>query len=448
MKKICKYALIAALSISLSNCANGDDYGTPNLNADCVTLVPTVTINDLSNAPVGDIVNVTTDEIFEGYVVSSDEGGNFYKAVSIVSTDNTKAISISLDSYNLYNRFEPGRKVYVNLNGLDYQNANTYTVGLNVGKQYEASNGLRIGRIDNVYIDDAVKVSCDKVNEDQLVKHLTIAQAKSDQYLNQLIEIDGAQFTDASLGHNYYSEGLLAYATATAVDHIVTDSDGSTMIVRVSSYVNFGHLPIPTGNGKIRGVMTKYNSTYQFMIRTQDDVQFDGTRLNPSIENFESYTQNANTFDAYQNIKVLGTNDWYVGSYNGNKYIQARKGNNSTATKIFFVMPYDFNTYTRVSFQSLFGYMSQVTGPIMKVYYSTNFDANNPTANLVDITNSFTYSDHTGTGWATAFTNSGTHTFTGMSGQGHIILAYDVATTSNSTAESRPGIQLDNIKFE
>mgnify|MGYP006354660949 CR=1 FL=1 len=34
MKKILKYALIAAISISLSNCANGDDYGTPNLDAD------------------------------------------------------------------------------------------------------------------------------------------------------------------------------------------------------------------------------------------------------------------------------------------------------------------------------------------------------------------------------------------------------------------------------
>lgn len=448
MKKICKYALIAALSISLSNCANGDDYGTPNLNADCITLVPTVSMDDLHNAPLNDIINVTTDEIFEGYVVSSDEGGNFYKAVSIVSTDNTKAISISLDSYNLYNRFEPGRKVYVNLNGLDYQKANSYTVGLNVGKQYEASNGLRIGRIDNVYIDEAVKVSCDKVNEDQLVKNLTIAQAKSDQYLNQLIEIDGAQFTDASLGYNYYSDDLLAYATATAVDHIVTDSDGSTMVVRVSSYVNFGHLPIPSGNGKIRGVMTKYNSTYQFMIRTQDDVQFNGPRLNPTIENFESTTQNQNTFSNYLNIKVLGTNDWFAGVFSGNRYLQARKGNNSTATKIFFVMPFDFNTHTKVSFQTLYGYMSQTTGPIMKVYYSTNFDANNPTANLVEITNSFTYSDHTGTNWASAFTNSGVHTFSGMSGQGHIIFAYDVATTSNSTAESRPGIQLDNIKFE
>src|SRR5690606_19858517 len=125
-----------------------------------------------------------------------------------------------------------------------------------------------------------------------------------------------------------------------------------------------------------------------------------------------------------------------------------RKGSSSGATQIFFVMPFDFDTFTKVSFKSLYGYMSLTSTPIMKVYYSTNFDSNNPTANLVEITSSFTFSNYTGTGWASSFTNSGAHTFSGMSGQGHIIFAYDVATTSTTSAETRPAIQIDNILFQ
>ena len=137
-----------------------------------------------------------------------------------------------------------------------------------------------------------------------------------------------------------------------------------------------------------------------------------------------------------------------MGTFSGNKYLQARKAASSGATKIFFAMPFDFDTYTKFSFKSLYGYMSQTTTPIMKVYYSTSFDSANPTANLVDITSSFAYSNHTGTGWAPGFTNSGPYTFTAMSGQGHIIFAYDVATTSDGNAESRPAIQIDNILFQ
>ena len=111
-------------------------------------------------------------------------------------------------------------------------------------------------------------------------------------------------------------------------------------------------------------------------------------------------------------------------------------------------MPYNFDMHTKVSFKTLYGYMSQTSTPIMKVYYSTNFNSANPTANLVDITSSFTFSNHTGTGWASTFTNSGVHTFTGMSGQGHIIFAYDVAATSTTNAETRPGAQIDNIVFQ
>ena len=444
MKKILKYALIAAISISLSNCANGDDYGTPNLDADCVSLTTTATINDLNNNTVAEqFYNIDTDEIIEGYVVSSDEGGNFYKTVSIVSTDNTTGLAIALDAYNLYNRFEPGRKVYINLNGLDYQRATSYTNGLNIGKVYQANNGPRIGRIDNVFIDDAVKVSCDKVNEDQLVKHLTLDQAKNDQYLNQLIEIDAVQFTNRSLGHTYFDIALKAYAEATAIDHIITDTNGSTLIVRVSEFANFAHLDVPSGNGKIRGVMTKYGSTYQFMIRTAADVKFDGVRDNTTIENFESFMQDNSVFPNYLNIKVVGKNDWYVKTFGGNKYIQARKVAAANETIAYFAMPYDFNLFTKLSFQSLYGYMVGVTRQPLKVYYSTNFDQNNIAGStLVDITNSFALSDYTGSDWGT-FVNSGTHTFTGVSGQGHVIFAYQ-ADANNL----RPAVQVDNIKFE
>ncbi len=454
MKKISIYS-IAFVSALLAGCVNGDDYNSPDLSEKCTTLEVTKQVTDITGPALNNSPQLYADPrdaegnqtevgVIEAYVTSSDEGGNFYKSLSLVSVDGQKGFTIPVDSYNLYTKFEPGRKVYVRLDSL-YYNFRTQTASVELGNLY---NGNQIGRLSGVEFEKIIARGCDdqKIDEDLLVNHMTIAQAKNDANMHKLIEFDNVQFSDLSSGKKYFDPSVNNIGGAT--NHSITDEDGTTIDVRVSEFATFKSAIIPSGNGKIRGVLTKYNSGYQFMIRTLNDVKLDNPRLHPVIETFESYASSAATFPNYYNIKVLGTNDWFVGSFNSNKYLQARKGSGSNATKIFFVMPYDFNTFTKVSFQTLYGYMSQTTGPIMKVYYSTNFDQANPTANLVDITSSFTYSNHTGTGWAAAFTSSGIHTFTGVTGQGHIIFAYDVATTSTTNAETRPGIQIDNIRFQ
>jgi hypothetical protein len=323
-----------------------------------------------------------------------------------------------------------------------YFHFDSQTSSLEIGSLYEGS----VGRISGVEYKDAILRSCTKVDEETLVQHISLSDL-NDTYLHKLVEFDEVQFADISLGHTYHDEAL-SYIGATATNHSVIDAAGNSITVRNSAFATFASEEIPSESGKIRGVLTKYNGTFQLMLRTINDVKLTNARLNPAIENFESYATNTAVFPNYFNIKVQGTNDWYVGTYNGNKYLQARKGSSSGATKIFLAMPYNFDMHTKVSFKTLYGYMSLTTTPIMKVYYSTNFNSSNPTANLVDITNSFTFSNHTGTGWASAYTNSGIHTFTGISGQGHIIFAYDVATTSTSSNETRPGVQIDNILFQ
>jgi len=436
-----KLVLTTAVLASLFGCVNGDDYGTPDLSNDCVNIAATKSVQDIATLANSSAQQYTNSDFIEAYVTSSDEGGNFYKSISFVSVDGAKGFTMPVDSYNLYTEFEPGRKVTINMKDR-YFHFDSQISSLEIGSLYEGS----VGRISGVEYKDAILRSCDKVDEETLVQHITLSDI-NDTYLHKLVEFDEVQFANASLGHTYHDEAL-SYVGATATNHSVIDAFGNSITVRNSAFATFATEEIPSENGKIRGVLTKYNGTFQLMLRTLNDVKLTNPRLNPTIENFESYANNTAVFPNYFNIKVLGTNDWYVGTFSGNKYLQARKAASSGATKIFFVMPFDFDTYTKFSFKSLYGYMSQTTTPIMKVYYSTSFDSANPTANLVDITSSFAYSNHTGTGWAPGFTNSGLHTFTGMSGQGHIIFAYDVATTSDGTAESRPAIQIDNILFQ
>ena len=61
-----------------------------------------------------------------GYVVSSDEGGNFYKQLIIQDTPEnpTAAISIQVDKNPMFTQYEFGRKVFIKLNGLSVGKSN------------------------------------------------------------------------------------------------------------------------------------------------------------------------------------------------------------------------------------------------------------------------------------------------------------------------------------
>lgn len=191
-----KLVLTTAILASLTGCVNGDDYGTPDLSNECVTIAKTKEVTDITSIATSAAAQyTTTDNIdyIEAYITSSDEGGNFFKSISMVSTDGLTGFSMPVDNYNLYTEFEPGRKVTIKLDKNRYFNRQFGSTVL--GSSF--NNG--VGRISSIEYKDVILRSCDKVDEAELVNHLTIAQAKNDQNLNKLIEFNAVQFTDASL---------------------------------------------------------------------------------------------------------------------------------------------------------------------------------------------------------------------------------------------------------
>jgi len=295
MKKI-QFILTAAFIATLSGCVNSDEYDAPNLSNECVTIAKTKEVVDITSTSTSTATAYTQDDIIEAYVTSSDEGGNFFKSISFVSTDGAVGFSMTIDNFNLFNEFEPGRKVSVKMLNRYYNLQHSSTV---IGSSY--NNG--VGRVSGVEYKNVILRSCDKVDENTLVNNLTIAQAKNNQMLNKLIEFDNVQFTDASAGKKYYDPSVNSIGGAT--NHLITDLEGNTIIVRVSEYASFAGNIIPNGSGKIRGVLTKFNNDFQFMIRTIGDVQLTNPRISPFFE--ETFTTNWNN---WTKISVLGSQVW------------------------------------------------------------------------------------------------------------------------------------------
>lgn len=444
-----KSSLIALMAgVALTSCVNDDDYGVPEMGC--------IETNLVANKDPQDIVATSTvqlyeeNDVIEAYVVSSDEGGNFFKSISLQTLDGSFGFSVPVDATSTFINFEPGRKVFIKLQN---QYVDMYNGSLRIGSIFVDSDGdAMVGRIPEAQYTSVLNRSCTVVSEEDLVKELTIEEALSDEHLNTLIDLQNVQFTEAALGNNYYdADNVVGGAT----NHYLTDAEGNTIIFRTSSFASFAGSPVDPDNGTVRGVLTKFGSDYQFMARTEDDIMLTEDRMDIDLaapivgesitfglfnENFESYAANNRNFPNAVNDPVEGTRYWEVKAFGGNKYIQMTSfGGTAEANRSLYIIPVDFTTASSISFETKAGYDN---GSVLKVYYSNDYipgsDVN--TATLVDITSEFTIPSGPSNGYATNFTNSGAYNFT-ETGNGFIIFEY----VGNGNGGPTTTMQIDNI---
>lgn len=438
MKKIIlKSGLLLSLSIALfSGCASDDHYTTPKDTLVTYELTTTRTVESVNTAATGTPVAFTTEDIIEAYVTSSDEKGTFYKSISFqtIPTDGSNPIgfSVPINVTTLYGEgFIPGRKVYIKLNGL--YSAIVYG-SMQIGSLY---NGT-IGRISEFEWKDHLFPSATVVAESEMVRTLSLAAAYTNAVQNTLVELDNVQFSDGSINRKYYDIDSGGGAT----NHMLTSAaGGSEQIIRFSSFAPFTLKQVPTGSGKIRGVLTKYNTDFQFIVRYESDIKLTAPRFdtNPPVggtalvysgtlnEPFTSYTtSNQSVFPKYINDPVIGSRLWQVKTFGGNKYIQMSSfGGTPEVNKTAFIVPVDFTAANSFSFKTLSGYDN---GSPLKVYYSTNYVAggNLLDATLVDITSNFSIPNGPASAYASTFTSSGTWTIpTSITGNGFFIFVYE-----------------------
>lgn len=268
MRKLFSYII----TFFLMGCVQDDDFSIPPLECNDPNLTQTISAEDLYKNSSTSAKQYENDDVIVGYVVSSDEGGNIYKNISLVDSEG-KGFNIAVDQYDTYTFYEPGRKVYVKLQNL-------YTQidfgGLEVGELY---NDTQIGRIPEILVSEYMSRSCDVVDEETLVHKISLADI-SDDYLFTLIELENVQFKDNEIGEKYYSS---SQDLGGATNRYIIDDKGYELIVRTSSFADFALTSLPEGNGKIRGVLTRYNSDYQLFLRTEEDVDMTGERSTINI---------------------------------------------------------------------------------------------------------------------------------------------------------------------
>lgn len=443
MKKIIVILTVSVFT-TLISCVNSDNYSAPDLSGDCKEVAVTKTVQDVATLATNSLqsyntASANTPDVIEAYVTSSDEGGNFYKSISFVSVDGVKGFSVPVDDYNLYTKYPVGTKVFVNLKDRYFYN-NTQTASLEIGNFYD--NGTptvttddKVGRISGVEYQDALVRGCAKVDESTLVNHLTIAAAKNNANINKLVELDAVQFADESVGKKYYDASLNSIGGAT--NHILKDANGGSIIVRISEFATFSSKGIPSGNGKVRGVLTKYGSDFQFMIRTESDVMLTNPRIVPLFE--ETFTSN---FGLWSKQSVIGAQVWGTTTFGNPAPCALMNGFSGTAqnNEDWLISPaINLSSVSNASFS--FETSNRFAGPALTVWVSTNYTSGLPnTATWTQITtaNIPVWTSGGFTPWA----GSGAIDVSSYAGNSNFRIAFKYTSTTAGAASW----EVDNVK--
>lgn len=442
MKKFITTLSIFALVVGFTSCVD-DDTNMDNPDTGIVTydLTATKTVQDIvafNNSAIP--VQYTADDIIEGYVTSTDETGTFYNSISFqnIATNTSQPFGFSVTAnFSSYGKgFTPGRKAYIKLKGL-------YTAvvdgSLKIGTLFEGE----VGRISENEWQKHLFVSSTKVSEDDMVRQISLSTAASNANLNTLIEITNVQFADGSIARTYFDVD----SGGSATNHNIVDiTGGTTRYFRVSQFALFAYQNVPSGRGIIRGVMTKYGSDFQFIVRHQNDVKLTNPRtytFNPSLtENFESFAVNQKGFTKYLNFATSGTKDWIIKTVNGSKCIQMSAfGGSLESNKSYFVVPIDFTAANSLTFQVDADFFSSSFG--LKVYRSSDYVPGEKLskATLYDISSNFTFPNAT----TSSFVSAGTYNIpSSLQGNGYIIFEYTGSNISG-TSLNTTNCNIDNI---
>ena len=267
MNKISRIGLIAFTALlGFSSCQ--DDFGTPHLSAPVATDKPNTTIAELKDSLWQDANNFCekigtksdgSHYIISGRVISSDYDGNIFKCLYI--QDETGALPMSINQYNLYLTHRRGQEVVIDLtdmyagkyNGMFqlgfpswYERENTYETSFMAPELFNAHcqlNGTpNLAAIDTITITDLSAIGS---SPEELKK-----------WQGQLVRFNNVTFANGGkdgqmLCNTYHSSGE---------NQSITIGGGGSLNVRTSGYAKFWNTPLPAEALDIVGILGYYGT--------------------------------------------------------------------------------------------------------------------------------------------------------------------------------------------
>ena len=217
--------------------------------------------SSLINASTDGVKEITDDWQLQVVVNGNDEGGNLYKQISV--QDPTGAIIVGINGSNLYPYMPVGQQLLINLKGL---HIGGYRKQAQIGALYNGS----IGRMDTDVWEQHVRLL--KEGEIEAKVDTVDFDENADKYIlsGRIVKLSGVTISGEGTQVLAPDDGSVALSSNCANRLI---NGNPSLVLRTSSYSKFANRAIPKGKADVYGVCTRYNNTWQILMRTESDLQ-------------------------------------------------------------------------------------------------------------------------------------------------------------------------------
>lgn len=331
MNYIYRFLIFVMLFFS---CVNDEDYNIPSFDDAENIIIPT---NQLTTFKAiyeryeqvvnnGALIAVINEDLYiEGYVISSDQAGNFFEELIIqnkIDADNPDnnprlGLRLEINVGSLSDTYEFGRKVYVKLKGLTIGESNGI---LTIGKGEDS----RIEQIQDFEYRNIVLRTPEVVTITPKIVSL-VDLNESDE--NTWIQLNNMQVNRFDLALTYAGESTDAFDGLRILENC---ESGASILLQTSTFSDFKSLPVPQHKGNIQGIFSRdYGDDFNVLIMNSssnvsfnsnercDPIELDcglaplfGT-MNLFYEDFESQKNNSLiTGNGWTNYIEVGSEGW------------------------------------------------------------------------------------------------------------------------------------------
>ena len=270
--KAIKYLSILALSFIATSCMN--DFDEPQFNeppfGNNEIGEATHTIAELkeeysSTISGNSVKQITEDIIIEGVVVANDESGNVYK--QFIINDETGAMVIGVNDVGLYAMVPKGQRVRIACKDL-------YIGGYGKMAQIGGLYNGKVGRMNkNIYPKHVRLIGIPDPTQPEMQPELIDDSFFTNENMENLatfVRLEGVEITEAD-GTALWAPEELKNSSNVVERNIKMGN--TNIVLRMSTYADFANEAIPDGELNINGVMTRYNSYWQFVISHTTDIE-------------------------------------------------------------------------------------------------------------------------------------------------------------------------------
>lgn len=243
----------------LISCVKDDEFKLPEIQESAVVPQGTeITIDALKDALLQEIeangnnlLTYETDVYVLGYVISNDEQGNFFEELIIQDDEESasKGVKVLIDANPLFQSFEFGRKLYVELNGLTIAFESEQ---LAIGTR----DGNRLGKIAESQMFDFILRDTIVATIEPVIR--TISELNEDM-INTYVKLNDVQFhRNEALGEDaltYAGEESDLFDGERTLESCL---ENTSIVFSTSTFANFKSVKLAPGRGSVEGIFT-YN---------------------------------------------------------------------------------------------------------------------------------------------------------------------------------------------